>query len=149
MYGKYQKNLSMGNNNNDKRKKQIAAVEEALSVISQFGNGLLDGCEATQKVGWSEFDVGDEVYFKTYNDIDDVVMVTKGTIVEVIRRDTKVENRPDSNITDCGWHTETSISYKVQWYGGKSTINARYVYGDKLYATLAAIAETVQSYFSV
>lgn len=139
----------MGNNNNDKRKKQIAAVEEALNVISQFGNGLLDWCEATQKVGWSEFDVGDEVYFKTYNDIDDVVMVTKGTIVEIIRRDTKVENRPDGNMPQGGWHTETSISYKVQWYGGKSTINARYVYGDKLYATLAAIAETVQSYFSV
>lgn len=133
---------------NDKRKKQVTAVKDALSVISKFGNEILAECEATLKIGWTEFEVGDEVYFKTYNDIDDVVMVTKGTIVEIIRRDTKVENRPD--VTTFGnkdWHTETSIAYKVQWCGGKTTINARYVYGDKLYATLAAIAETVQSYF--
>ena len=131
------------------KEKRIGEVGDALEIISKFGSSIMKECEENVAIGWMEFDVGDTVYFKTYNDIDDVIMVTKGTIVEIIRRDVKVDDKPGSETSSNGWHTETSVSYKVQWNGGKSTINARYVYGDKLYATLAAITETVNSYFNV
>lgn len=131
------------------KEKCIVEVTNALDVISKFGTSIMKECEDDLAIGWMEFNVGDTVYFKTYNDIDDVIMVTKGTIVEIIRRDVKVDNKPGSDASAGGWHTETSVSYKVQWNGGKTTINARYVYGDKLYATLAAITETVNSYFSI
>lgn len=130
------------------KEKRIGEVGDALEIISKFGSSIMKECEENLAIGWMEFDVGDTVYFKTYNDIDDVIMVTKGTIVEIIRRDVKVDDKPGSETSSNGWHTETSVSYKVQWNGGKSTINARYVYGDKLYATLAAITETVNSYFN-
>ena len=131
------------------KEKCIVEVTNALDVISKFGTSIMKECEDDLAIGWMEFNVGDTVYFKTYNDIDDVIMVTKGTIVEIIRRDVKVDNKPGSDASSNGWHTETSVSYKVQWNGGKTTINARYVYGDKLYATLAAITETVNSYFNI
>ena len=131
------------------KEKCIVEVTNALDVISKFGTSIMKECDDDLAIGWMEFNVGDTVYFKTYNDIDDVIMVTKGTIVEIIRRDVKVDNKPGSDASSNGWHTETSVSYKVQWNGGKTTINARYVYGDKLYATLAAITETVNSYFSI
>lgn len=131
------------------KERRIAEVTDALNIISKFGSSIMKECEEYLSIGWMEFNVGDTVYFKTYNDVDDVIMVTKGTIVEIIRRDVKVDNRPGSEALEGGWHTETSVSYKVQWNGGKSTINARYVYGDKLYATLAAITETVNSYLNI
>lgn len=131
------------------KEKRIAEVTDALEVISKFGSSIMEECEEYLSIGWMDFNVGDTVYFKTYNDVDDVIMVTKGTIVEIIKREVKVDNKPGSNDFGDGWHTETSVSYKVQWNGGKSTINARYVYGDKLYATLAAVTETINSYLNL
>ena len=130
------------------KKECIDNVTDALEVISKFGSSIMRECEENLSIGWMEFNVGDIVYFKTSNDIDDVIMVTKGTIVEIIKREVRVDNKPGSDMVSNGWHVETSVSYKVQWKGGKTVINARYAYGDKLYATLAAITETVNSYFS-
>lgn len=122
-------------------------IEHALSIILENGKKLLNDSEDYVKFGWNEMNIGDWVYFKTYDDVNDTLTVSKGEIIEVITSEKKVMNKPDDNMRSDGWHCERCISYKIRWSGMTTIIDSRYVYTDKIQAVLAAIYNTIESYF--
>lgn len=134
-------------NNNKKKKTNRNEIERALSVILHVGKDILNDSEDNVKFGWCEFNIGDWVYFKTYDDDHDTLTVSKGEIIEIITSEKKVMNRPDDNMSSDGWHSERCVSYKIRWNGMTTIIDSRYAYTDKMHAILAAIHNTIKSYF--
>lgn len=141
--GKSLKSLSMSN----KKKTNRNEIEHALSVILHGGKDLLNDSENNVKFGWCELSIGDWVYFKTYDDDHDTLTVSKGEIIEIITSEKKVMNKPDDNMSSDGWHRERCVSYKIRWNGMTTIIDSRYAYTDKMHAILAAIHNTIKSYF--
>lgn len=122
-------------------------IEKALSIILKSAENALNASEDDVKFGWCELNIGDFVYFKTYDDVNDNLTISKGEIIEIITYEKKVMNKPDEKMQSNGWHIERNISYKIRWNGMTSIIDSRYVYTDKLYATIAALHGTVKSFF--
>lgn len=129
------------------KKSDISVIEDALSVISESGDRILDNLDENIRMGWYDLNVGDKVYFKTFDDVNDIMTISKGEIIEVVVSEKKVPNRPDDNMESNGWHRERCVTYKVRWNGMTANVDPRYVYTDKLDAVLAAICGTVKSYF--
>lgn len=127
-------------------KTQRTEVETALSTIFSVGKHIIDDAESNIKFGWNDLNIGDAVYFKTYDDDNDIITISKGEIIEIITSEKKVIDKPDDNMQSNGWHTQRNISYKIRWNGMTSIIDSRYVYTDKLYATVTAILGTIESY---
>jgi hypothetical protein len=127
----------------------VSAIEDFLSEISKAGEEILNDSSENLQIGWYELNVGDKVYFKTFDDVNDIVTVSKGEIIEIIITEKKVLNKPDDNMESNGWHRERQIAYKVRWNGMTANIDPRYVYTDKMSALLAAVCGTIKSYFSL
>ena len=127
-------------------KTQRTEVETALSTIFNVGKHIIDDAESNIKFGWNDLNIGDVVYFKTYDDDNDIITISKGEIIEIITSEKKVIDKPDDNMQSNGWHIQRNILYKIRWNGMTSIIDSRYVYTDKLYATVTAILGTIESY---
>ena len=124
-------------------------IENALDIILKCGENALHDSDDNIKFGWSELTIGDFVYFKTYDDVNDNLTISKGEIIEIITSEKKVMNRPDDDMKSNGWHRERSVSYKIRWNGMTSIIDSRYVYVDKINAVVAAMNGTIQSYLEL
>lgn len=131
----------------NKKKTNRNEIEHALSVILHGGKDILNDSENNVKFGWCELNIGDWVYFKTYDDDHDTLTVSKGEIIEIMTSEKKVMNKPDDNMSSDGWHCERCVSYKIRWNGMTAIIDSRYAYTDKMHAILAAIHNTIKSYF--
>lgn len=123
-------------------------IEKSLNQVMNYTEKRINDLFINTNLGWTELNIGDEVYFKTYDDIEDSFIISKGEILEIITTDKKVLNKPDNNLVSDGWHIERYVTYKVRWNGNTMIIDQRYVYVNKLQATLAAIHNTIKSYFN-
>lgn len=132
----------------DKRE-NISTIEDALRIISDAGEEIVTNSDENIQLGWYELNIGDKVYFKTFDDVNDIMTISKGEIIEIVVTEKKVPNKPDNNMESTGWHRERRITYKVRWNGMTASIDPRYVYTDKTDAILAAISGTIKSYFSL
>lgn len=132
---------------NNNQKITTEEIENALSTIMNGGNEILKDSENDVKFGWYDLIVGDFIYFKTYDDINDNVTVSNGEIVEIITSEKKVTDRPNENLESNNWHIERFVSYKIRWNGMSAIIDSRYVYRNKLCATVAVIHDTIKNYF--
>lgn len=124
-------------------------IENAVNVIFDYGKEILAESKDEVDFGWVELVVGNYVYFRTYDDCNDNLTISKGEIIEVITSDKKVMNKPDDKMQSDGWHIERGVSYKVRWNGMTTVIDSRYVYTNKLHALIAAVNGTIKSYFDV
>ena len=134
-------------NSTVKKSEKRSELETALKTIAGHAETMMSSVEDEVSLGWVGQNVGDFVYFKTYDDGNDVITVSKGEIIEVITSEKKVMNKPDDNMKSEGWHNERTVMYKIRWNGMTATVDSRYVYEDKLKAIVAAISYTVKSYF--
>ena len=133
----------MGNNKNFEK------TENALRVILEAGKHAIKDTQTNNRFGWHELSIGDTVYFKCYDDVNDVVTVSKGKITGIITNEYEVMNKPDKDLKTEGTHIETSVTYRIAWKDAKFDIDSRFVYIDKLNACMAAIYDTVNSYFNM
>lgn len=129
------------------KKQNRTEIESALKIIAKTGENVVHDADENAQIGWYDLNIGDTVYFKTFDDVNDVLTISKGEIIEIISSEKKVMNKPDSNMKTDGWHRERTITYRVRWNGMTASIDSRYVFTDKLDATLAAICETAKTYF--
>ena len=129
--------------------KKFEKTENALRAIMEAGDNAIKDTQTNNKFGWHELSIGDTVYFKCYDDVNDVVTVSKGKITGIITNEYEVMNKPTTDFKSEGTHIETSVTYRIAWKDAKFDIDSRFVYIDKLNAYLAAIHDTVRSYFEL
>lgn len=129
--------------------KKFEKTENALRAIMEAGDNAIKDTQTNNKFGWHELSIGDTVYFKCYDDVNDVVTVSKGKITGIITNEYEVMNKPTTDFKSEGTHIETSVTYRIAWKDAKFDIDSRFVYIDKLNACLAAIHDTVCSYFEL
>lgn len=134
----------MGNN-----KRNFEKMENALRVIMDAGKHAINDTKTNNKFGWHELSIGNTVYFKCYDDVNDVVTVSKGKITGIITNEYEVMNKPSEDFKVEGTHIETSVTYRISWKDAKFDIDSRFVYTDKRDACMAAIYDTVCSYFEL
>lgn len=130
-------------------RKTFEKTENALRVIMDAGKHAIADTKTNNKFGWHDLAIGDTVYFKCYDDANDVVRVTKGKIIGIITNEYEVMNKPTDELKTEGTHIETSVTYRIAWNDAKFDIDSRFVYTDKLNACIAAIYDTVCSYFEI
>ena len=67
----------------DKRE-NISTIEDALRIISDAGEEIVTNSDENIQLGWYELNIGDKVYFKTFDDVNDIMTISKGEIIEIV-----------------------------------------------------------------
>lgn len=127
----------------------VKKTEDSLQSILQSGEEVIKNSASDVAYGWIDAAIGDTVYFRSYDDANDSVIVSKGEVVGIETLQYRVFDNPSINSDSNSTHNETSISYTILWGSRKVNINARYVYRDKLRACLVALYDTINSYFII
>lgn len=129
--------------------KKLEKTENALRIVMEAGKNAISETHTNNKFGWHELSIGDTVYFKCYDDVNDAVTVSKGKITGIITNEYEVMDKPTTDLKTEGTHIESSVTYRIAWKDARIDIDSRFVYIDKLNACLAAIHDAARSYFEL